>query len=136
LEAASAELVSATIRMPKNVVKSGSAVTVEVAVKNSLKEDLEFKYREDDPLTCVISVRDADGNSVSFTEQGRKLLELHATRQGRLRAYTLFPGEIQRRECAVGELYDLSHPGKYSVQVQQLDGRPADSNTLVLTVVP
>jgi hypothetical protein len=136
LEAASAEAVSATISMPKNVVKSGSAVTVEVAVKNSLKEDLEFKYREGDPLTCVLSVRDADGNAAPFTEQGRTLLELHATRRGRLRAYTLFPGETQRRQCAFDELYDVSHPGKYSIQLQQLDGRPADSNSLVLTVVP
>jgi hypothetical protein len=136
LEAASAEAVSATISMPRNVVKSGSAVTVEVTVKNSLKEDLEFKYREGDPLTCVLSVRDADGNAAPLTEQGRQRLELHTQRRGRLRAYTLFPGETQRRECAVDELYDLSHPGKYAIQVQQLDGRPAESNTLVLTIVP
>jgi hypothetical protein len=133
---ATAGLLSATISMPKNVVKSGSAVRVEVAVKNSLKEDLDFRYPEGDPLTCVIAVRDADGNAAPITEQGRKLKEAHGNWRGRPVAYSLLPGETQRRECTVSELDDMSRAGKYFIQVQQLDGRPAESNTLVLTVVP
>ena len=62
--------------------------------------------------------------------------EAHASWQGRSLAYSLHPGEIKRRECAVSELYDMSHAGTYFIEVQQLDGRPAQSNTLVLTVVP
>jgi hypothetical protein len=36
----------------------------------------------------------------------------------------------------VSDLYDMSRAGKYFIQVQQVDGRPAQSNTLELTVVP
>jgi hypothetical protein len=121
----------------KSVLKSGSEVKVEVAIKNELKrEDLEFAYREGDPLTCIVAVRDSDGNLVPATEQGRKVNEAHAGWQGRFLAYSLHPGETDRRECAVSELYDMSRAGKYFIQVQQVDGRPAQSNTLELTVVP
>jgi hypothetical protein len=131
--------VSATVSAiaGKSVVKSGSAVKVEVAVKNGLKrEDLDFTYREGDPLTCMVAVRDSLGNLIPATEQGRKVNEAHASWQGRSLVYSLHPGEIKRRECAVSELYDMSHAGTYFIEVQQLDGRPAQSNTLVLTVVP
>jgi hypothetical protein len=128
--------VSATLSAKKSVLKSGAELKVEVAVKNSLKQDLNFAFPEGDPLTCVITVRDADGKMAPVTEQGRRLQEAHAAQQGRPMAYSLHPGETQRRECAVSELYDLSHPGKYFIQVQQLDRRSAQSNTLVLTVVP
>jgi hypothetical protein len=119
------------------VLKSGSEVKVEVAIKNGLKqEDLEFAYREGDPLTCIVAVRDSEGNLVPATEQGRKVNEAHAGWQGRSLAYSLHPGETDRRECEVSELYDMSRAGKYFIQVQQVDGRPAQSNTLELTVVP
>jgi hypothetical protein len=131
--------VSATVSAieGKSVVKSGSAVKVEVAVKNGMKrDDLDFVYREGDPLTCMVAVRDSDGNLIPATEEGRKVNQAHAAWQGRSLAYSLHPGETKRRECAVSELYDVSHAGKYFIQVQQLDGRPAQSNTLVLSVVP
>lgn len=132
----SAGLVSATISVAKSVVKSGSELKVDVAVKNSLKQDLNFTYPQGDPLTCMLAVRDADGNTAPVTEEGRKLQEAHSTWQGTPVGYSLHPGEIQRRECPVSELYDLSRAGKYFIHVQQLDGSPAESNTIALTVVP
>jgi hypothetical protein len=131
-----AGLISAAISTQKNIVKSGAALKVEVVVKNSLKQDLNFTYTEGDPLTCVIAVRDADGKMAPLTEQGRKLQEAHSTLRGRTLSYSLHTGEAQIRECVVSDLYELSHAGKYFLEVQQLDGRPAESNTLVLTVVP
>ena len=131
--------VSATVNAiaGKSVVKSGSEVKVEVAVKNGLKrDDLDFVYREGDPLTCMVAVRDSEGNLIPPTEEGHKVNEAHAAWQGRSQVYSLHPGETKRRECAVSELYDMSHAGKYFIQVQQVDGRSAQSNTLVLTVVP
>ena len=107
-------------------MKSGSEVKVEVAVRNAQKrDDLDFVYREGDPLTCMVAVRDSDGNLIPATEEGHKVKEAHAAWQGRSLVYSLHPGEIKRRECAVSELYDMSLAGKYFIQVQQLDGRPA-----------
>jgi hypothetical protein len=50
--------------------------------------------------------------------------------------YSLNPGEMQTRECAVSDLYDMTAPGKYSIEVQQLDGRPVQSNSVTVTVAP
>ncbi|HTC95131.1 MAG TPA: hypothetical protein VK699_16925 [Terriglobales bacterium] len=121
---------------PQNgVVKSGSQVRVEVTARNvSRQQQISFAYAAGDPLTCIVSVRDADGNPVPDTEQGKKLKDAHATWKGRPVSYLLDPGEAQNRECDVSGLHDMSHPGKYSIQVEMLDQKPVQSNTAVVTV--
>jgi hypothetical protein len=124
------------ISMPASVVKSGAPVHVKVTLKNSSKQDIDFVYPSGDPLTCMILVRDSSGNSVADTERGQKLKAAHTTWQGRPIAYTLQPGETQTRACAVSEFYDMRLPGKYSIEVQQLDGSAVASNAVTVTVVP
>jgi hypothetical protein len=135
-EESSAALVPATISAQKSVVKSGAQVRIAVAVKNSSKQDLDFGFPEGDPLTCLIAVRNDDGKLVSATEHGRVLQVAHASSRGRRLEYSLHPGETQRRECPVSEIYDMSQAGKYFIQLVEVDGRSAQSNTLVLTVLP
>lgn len=124
------------ISTPASVVKSGAPVQVEVTLKNSSKQDIAFVYPSGDPLACMILVRDGNGNSVVDTEQGQKLKAAHAAWQGRPITYTLQPGETQTRGCAVSELYDMRLPGKYSIEVHQLDGSAVASNAVTVTVVP
>ncbi|HEY6351424.1 MAG TPA: hypothetical protein VI636_18630 [Candidatus Angelobacter sp.] len=50
--------------------------------------------------------------------------------------YTLNPGEAQTRECVLSDFYDMTAPGKYSIEVQELDGRAVRSNVVTVTVVP
>lgn len=59
----------------------------------------------------------------------------HEGWQGKPATYTLKPGETQTRECDVSDFYDMTSPGKYSIEVQQLDGRPVHSNVVTVTVV-
>jgi hypothetical protein len=122
-----------TISAPATA-KSGSAIRISATVKNTAKFDIRFEYPSGDPLTCVVAVRDAAGNPVADTDQGRKLKAEHTSWQGQPVSYALNPGESQTRECAVSDLYDMSPPGKYSIQVQQLDGRAVHSNVVTVTV--
>lgn len=125
-----------SISVARNTVKSGSSVSVNVTLKNSTKQDLAFSYPSADPLTCMVVVRDASGNAVADTKLGQTLKSQHSAWQRPLVSYTLNPGETQSRECAVSDLYDLSSPGKYSIEVTQLDGRSVHSNVLTVTVAP
>lgn len=123
-----------TISTPNEIVKSGSPVKVNVTLTNGSRRDLNFVYPAGDPLTCMIVVRDVNGNTLANSEEGRKLKDEHKAWQGRPLSYSLHPGEIQRRECAVSELYDMTSAGKYFIQVEQLDGNPVQSNTVAVTV--
>jgi hypothetical protein len=125
-----------TISPVNKIVKPGSEARINVTVRNTSKQAWDFTYPAGDPLTCLTVVRAANGSLASDSEEGRRLKAAHAGWQGRPLAYNLQPGETQNRECAVGELYDMSHPGQYSIQVEQLDGRTVESNTVVVTVAP
>jgi hypothetical protein len=125
-----------SISVPSNTVKSGSSISATVIVKNATKQNFNFVYPQDDPLTCVIAVRDADGNAAKDTEEGLKIRQAHATWQGSATGYELRPREKQTRQCAVSSLFEMTAPGKYSIQVKELDGRPAESNVVTVTVQP
>ena len=69
------------------------------------------------------------------TAAGSRVKNAHDGWQGKPATYTLNSGETQTRECDVSDLYDMNFPGKYSIEVQQLDGRPVHSNVVTVTVV-
>lgn len=116
--------------------KAGSDVRVHVTLKNTTSADLDFEYSDGDPLTCIVAVRDANGNAVADTAQGTKLKAEHSSWQGQKVSYALHPGETQTRDCPVSELYDMSAPMKYSIQVQQLDGHVVQSNMVNVMIAP
>jgi len=125
-----------SITTANNNVKSGSPVQIKVTMKNAADFVVAFAYPSGDPLTCVVAVRDANGKTVADTEKGRQLKSQHAAAQGAEAKYTLNPGETQTRECAVSDLYDMTAAGKYSIDVEQLDGRAVVSNLITVTVTP
>ena len=125
-----------TISGPSETVKSGSNFQVKVTVRNMFKQDLKFTYPSDDPLTCMVAVHNAKGELVSDTLAGTRLKTAHAGWKAQPASYTLNPGETQTRQCEVSDLYDMTAAGKYSIEVQQLDGRPVQSNVVTVTVIP
>ena len=125
-----------TISVPSDTVKSGSELQVKVTVRNMSKQDLKFSYPSDDPLTCMVAVHNAKGELVSDTPAGARLKSAHAEWKAQPASYTLNPGETQTRQCDVSHLYDMTAPGKYSLEVQQVDGRRVQSNVVTVTVLP
>jgi hypothetical protein len=127
---------SGTVSLTKNVVKAGEKIDIHVRLKNSSRQDLNFSYPEGDPLTCGVAVYDDNRNAVADTRLGLRLKEQHAGLERPPVSYSIHPGEAQTRDCNVNELYQMSAPGKYSIEVQQLDGRPVHSNVVAVSVVP
>ncbi|HEY2362014.1 MAG TPA: hypothetical protein VGK36_12915 [Candidatus Angelobacter sp.] len=125
-----------TLSLTKNVVRSGEKINIHVRLKNSSRQDLNFSYPEGDPLTCIVAVHDENGNPVADTKLGLALKAQHAQLERPPVSYAIHPGEAQTRDCNVNDLYQMSPPGKYSIEVQQLDGRPVHSNVVAVSVVP
>jgi hypothetical protein len=125
-----------TLSLTKNVFKAGEKIDIHVRLKNSSRQDLNFSYPEGDPLTCMVAVHDESGNAVANTKLGLALNAQHAGLQRPPVSYAIHPGEAQTRDCNVNDLYEMSAPGKYSIEVQQLDGRPVHSNVVAVSVVP
>lgn len=125
-----------TLSLTKNVVRAGEKIDIHVRLKNSSRQDLNFSYPEGDPLTCVVAVHDENGNAVADTKLGLALKAQHAGLERPPASYAIHPGEAQTRDCNVSDLYEMSAPGKYSIEVQQLDGRPVRSNVVAVAVVP
>jgi hypothetical protein len=135
-QASTAAPLPVTVSLAANVVKSGAEVRVDVTLKNTSKMNFDFIYAGGDPLRCLVAVHDASGNPAAETEQGRALQARHAGWNGPPMRYSLAPGETQTRACTVSDVYDLTHPGKYAIEAQQLDGSPVKSNAVTVTVVP
>ena len=125
-----------TISIPSPAIKSGSDVRVHVTVKNSSKQDFKFIYPSGDPLKCDVAVRRLDGSMSVETQDGAKAREAHASWRGSPMTYSLRPGETQTRDCEVSSLYDMTQPGKYLIDVRQLDGKAVQSNVLAVTIAP
>ena len=130
-----AAAIPATISVTKNVVKAGEEIEIHVRLKNSSRQDLNFSYPEGDPLTCIVAVQDENGNAIADTKLGMALKAQHAGLERPPASYAIHPGEAQTRDCNVSDLYQMSAPGKYSIQVLQLDGRPVHSNVVAVSVV-
>jgi hypothetical protein len=117
-----------TIRVDRAVVKSGSKIVV--GIKETFTSDgvdgintgLESQYGLDVLL--------ANGKAATFTEQGRKW---NWPEIGSGFVYDVKAGRTDNSHLVVSDIYDMTQPGKYSVQVNR--GK-LKSNTITLTVVP
>ena len=122
-----------------NQVQSGSPITVRVTITNTSKATIGLDEMEVSPYIGI--VRGADGILTPETEQGRKIKEKQKQRvdpnfvASRF-ASPLGPGKSVTAECVVSKLYDMSVPGKYSIQLERIWGRNViPSNTITVNVV-
>ena len=86
-------------------------------------EPIEYRYEA--------VAHDAQGNIAAATERGLEARQPPQQYSGG--GFPLEPGETMKDELVISDLYNMSRPGKYSVQVSC---RGAKSNTITVTVVP
>ncbi len=128
---------SIVISTPRDTVKAGSNVDVEVTVTNT--SDHDIKYRRLNWPHVKQDVRDSKGRPAPETPYGR---ELHAGHVGPTRnplRGALEPGKTNRVRYPLTMIYDLSQPGTYTVQEEQEDPETktfVKSNTITVTVTP
>lgn len=122
-----------SIRAKESSVKSGAAIWVDVTLENKSDQDL-LVFR------VLTSVDDDQGgwlyNADVQNEKGQKPPRTKfKTGIGSGASIPLQPGKTITDRINICKLYDVSQPGKYSIQVYRPDGS-LRSNTITVTVTP
>jgi hypothetical protein len=141
---------SLTIKTAQGTVKVGSDVVVEAEMKNISAEDIFYSALTvrgpgPGPSGFTWEILNSEGKPVPFTEYGLKINrpepELgpggYVPAAGKTVFGLLGPNKAIVEKRALSKEYDLSKPGKYTVQASRFDGKTdVKSNTVTLTVTP
>ena len=132
-----------TIRLEPDVVKVNSEIRVKTTLINKSNGKVSFERSPEDmaELEFQVDVRDNQGNPAPLTEYGRQVIKHEGIPLATHFAgfSTLQPGESLKCDVVITRLYDLSQPGKYTLQVQRIEDAlkmVAKSNTITVTVTP
>ena len=135
---------SLSITARQATAKAGSPVALQLTLTNTTEHDLEvgrgfingtlLRYMD-------VKVLDKDGQPVADTDYG---LGLHGRRPGPIGGGVGFsekikPGEAIHEEADLSKEFDLSKPGKYTVQAERMDSTIREvvkSNVITFTVTP
>lgn len=124
-----------SIASPQDTIKAGSEVSLLPEVLNTSDHVIVF-----DPIPSKLDiwVRDSQGNLAPLTRKGQEFRK-HSDETGG-GALQMRPGDTAYLgEVMVDKLYDLTRPGKYTIQVSRVDDATktwVKSNTITITVTP
>jgi hypothetical protein len=141
---------SVTISVPQDVVAAGSEVKVRIILKNTSNHDIVIprsNAEDEGEFHNKITVRDEEGNLVADKATVSARTDKNKDTQSELTnltmetvvSFTLKPGESLKDGIKLSEIYDLSKPGKYSIEVERIDESTktvVKSNMIMLTVTP
>lgn len=130
---------SITISTPHDVVKAGEPVSVDITLSNISSRKIFFhSYHSPDPdkilATYGIEVRDSRGDRVLRSQ--RRAKEFPPWIEHSI-VYSLEPGKTTNDRLEIGEVQDISKPGKYTIQLQRSEYETkiaVKSNTITVTV--
>jgi len=123
----------------ENAVRTGSEVEVDITLRNSSSRAMHISYglSEHD---YTFEVRDSQNRTPPETEFARK--SKGRTNFSNDQVFYLQPGEsLPKALLVVSKFYDLSRPGKYTIQVsravpKELGGGAIKSNEITIVVAP
>ena len=124
---------SLSIAARPDVVRSGEKIAIQIAMTNTSDTTIGM-HRDMQDRNYMVDVFDTSGKAMRDTERGRQWKHDGGRRQvisgpmDRLR-----PGDTTTGELVISDLYDMSRPGKYSVQVRRV---AVKSNIVTITVTP
>jgi len=126
-----------SLETEQNVVKARSEVKVNVTLRNSSNQAIDMSSGSEE-IDYAIDVRDSQGGLAPDTDFARKLKRrpYYSSEQ----VFSLKPGEsLPKATLSITKFYDLSRPGKYTIQVsravpKELGGGTIKSNTITVTV--
>lgn len=136
--------IAIVIKAAQTSVKVGSIVEVEVQEMNISHGDVPGGGPFSASTTIFRwDIRDSTGKQVPMTEYGLKANHLDSP-DGVPRVWAgssfsapLAPGQTITQKLTLSKKYDLSNPGKYTIQAIQSDGEmDVKSNTVTLSVTP
>jgi len=133
---------SISLSTPQSVVKSGFEVKAEVTLRIIRTCSFSWDWREAE-FYYTIDVRDSNGNPPPESNYSKVIKGTYTGRpehifvNGRLGVESMAqPGRTRTDDLYLDNLYDLSPPGSYTVQVSRSDGESktrVKSNTVTIT---
>lgn len=136
---------SLAIKARQNVVKVGSEVRVKISLTNTSNHEIVVSREKGNALGELdykVDVRDETGGLARKTKylraiQGENTGETTVTVSSP-GLFSVQPGKsLEEEDVVVSNLYDLSKPGKYAIQVERTDETSktaVKSNTITITV--
>jgi hypothetical protein len=134
---------SVSISAAQDVVKTGSAVMVNMVLTNTSDHKIGFPWiRGSGGRNFQLNVRDSQGNPAQpvprsgVDKNGRHYARFATASVG---VVYLEPGQAKKDEFDACDLYILTRPDKYTIQVQRTDDESKSvvkSNTVTVTVEP
>lgn len=134
--------ISLTISTPSSEVKAGSELKLGIALTNTTDEQIGLTTWAED---FRVDVLDSEGNFVGKAQEPNKsaanpgagkvprAIQGHSSSQG----ITIAPRGAFRLEVNLTKEFDLSKPGKYTVQATRMYGKvPVRSNVVTITALP
>src|ERR1700722_196336 len=122
------------ISEPHSTIKAGAKVTIHIGMTNTSDKPIGLRALIQDYGYIVDLTVVDNGTAALDTERGRQWKKDGGTRQLTSGPIVLLkPGETRKGSLVISDLYDLTHPGKYSVQVRR---GTVKSNTITVAVVP
>jgi hypothetical protein len=134
-----------TIKTAQNKVAAGSNVEVDAEIRNISTGNILFGVDQMETTSFFWDIRDSGNKPVPMTEYGIKANHAEPTQEGApprvlLRSTfsaELAPGKAVTQTLALTKEYDLSKPGKYTIQASRFDGNVVvKSNVITLNVTP
>lgn len=121
-----------TIKTDKQTVTWGSPLLLHVAIRNATTEKLLSVPYDIQDMGFVVDVSQAGGSPATLTERGRAWPHrVGSTGSGPFTQ--MDPGAVLNRRIIVSNLYDMTSPGTYSIQLHCAD---VSSNTVSVEIVP
>jgi hypothetical protein len=137
------------ISTSKDTVKAGTEIELKIVVKNISNHEIGFTRsngKDQAELSYyTVQIRDVKGNSAPETILSRVLRGEDVPSQGPWVLngsdvmYRLRPGDTLDDEMIVNKLFNLSEPGRYTIQKQRADdssGVVARSNQVTISITP
>jgi hypothetical protein len=113
---AAGEIFSLLIRPLQETVNAGSDVELMIKLTNNTNYDITF-VSTNQYCDYAVEVEDGNGQSAPETEQKRKLKCAEHPVAGKVITVRLKPGEYHEDLLVLNQLFDMTRPDKYTVQV-------------------
>jgi len=142
-------VISLAISSMQDVIKAHAQVTVETVLTNISDHEISTFQGSGSAQGYDVVVRDAQGKpprsaSDYLAEQAKKDRDAGRPfraiiRQGSAHTVQLKPGQNLKDRIEISAFYDLSQPGKYTIQVSRKDPESktdVNSNMITVTLTP
>ena len=121
------------IKSVSQTAKPGSKVVIDVAFTNATDAAVPSPPMEIESMRFGVDISQAGAGPATLSDRGREWHHKGGGWSGSGPFFLVEPGKTVHSEIVVSDLYDMTSPGKYSIQLHRDD---VSSNTITVEIVP